>query len=94
MLFLDKENAEKVIGDVNRRIADMQDLAGEIDTLIVSRLPEYWKGVSADKAQDTYASEYKEFLHRKVPEMVTALKDYMQDCVRSIAEVDTQLAGK
>lgn len=94
MLYLDKPNAEKVISDVNKKIRDMEDIAKEIDRLIVSQLPEYWKGESADKTQSTYADEYKNFLQKKVPEMVSALKDYMQDCVKSIAAVDSQLAGR
>lgn len=93
-LYLDKSNAEKVISDVNNKIREMEDNAAQIDRLIASQLPEYWQGVSADKAQSTYADEYKNFLQRKVPEMVTALKDYMQDCVKSITDVDNQLAGK
>ena len=94
MLYLDKPNAEKVIGDVTGKIREMEDLAAQIDRLIANQLPEYWQGTSADKAQTTYADEYKSFLQKKVPEMVTALKDYMQDCVKSITDVDDQLAGK
>lgn len=94
MLYLDKPNAEKVIGDVTGKIREMEDLAAQIDRLIANQLPEYWQGASADKAQSTYADEYKSFLQKKVPEMVTALKDYMQDCVKSITDVDNQLAGK
>ena len=94
MLYLDKPNAEKVIGDVTGKIREMEELAVQIDRLIVNQLPEYWKGASADKAQSTYAEEYKNFLQKKVPEMVTALKDYMQDCVKNITDVDKQLAGR
>lgn len=94
MLYLDKPNAEKVIGDVTSKIREMEELAVQIDRLIVNQLPEYWKGASADKAQSTYAEEYKNFLQKKVPEMVTALKDYMKDCVKNITDVDNQLAGR
>lgn len=94
MLYLDKPNAEKVIGDVTGKIREMEELAVQIDRLIVNQLPEYWKGASAYKAQSTYAEEYKNFLQKKVPEMVTALKDYMQDCVKNITDVDNQLAGR
>ena len=94
MLFLDKPNADKVIGDVTNRIRDMEDLAKQIDGLIKNQLPNYWGGVSADKAQTTYDEEYKNFLQVKVPEMVSALKDYMDSCVKSITDVDNQLAGK
>lgn len=94
MLYLDRPSAEKVISDVTTKIREMEDIAVQIDRLIVNQLPEYWKGVSADKAQSTYADEYKNFLQKKVPEMVSALKDYMQDCVKSISDVDNQLAGK
>lgn len=94
MLYLDRPNAEKVISDVTTKIREMEDIAVQIDRLIVNQLPEYWKGVSADKAQSTYADEYKNFLQKKVPEMVSALKDYMQDCVKSISDVDNQLAGR
>ena len=94
MLYLDKPNAEKVIDNVKGKIDAMEELAAQIDRLIVTQLPEYWQGASADKAQSTYLDEYKSFLQKKVPEMVTALKDYMQDCVKSITDVDNQLAGK
>lgn len=94
MLYLDKPNAEKIIGEVKGKIIEMEELAAQIDRLIVTQLPEYWQGASADKAQSTYLDEYKSFLQKKVPEMVTALKDYMQDCVKSITDVDNQLAGK
>ncbi len=93
-LYLDKPNAENVIKDVTAKIREMEENANQIDRLIASQLPQYWKGVSADKAQSTYVDEYKNFLQKKVPEMVSALKDYMQECVKSIAEVDNQLAGK
>ncbi len=93
-LYLDKPNAENVINDVTAKIIAMEENANQMDRLIASQLPQYWKGVSADKAQSTYVDEYKNFLQKKVPEMVSALKDYMQECVKSIAEVDNQLAGK
>lgn len=94
MLFLDKPNADKVIGDVTTKIGEMEDLAKAIDRLIVNQLPNYWGGVSADKAQTTYNDEYKNFLQVKVPEMVSALRDYMDACVKNITDVDNQLAGK
>jgi len=93
MLYLDKASADKVITDVNTSISEMEEVARKIDNLIANQLPEYWKGVSADKAQSTYAEEYKDFLQRKVPEMVNALNDYMKQCVQSITDVDNQLAG-
>lgn len=78
----------------HRKSSSTLKVAVQIDRLIVNQLPEYWKGASADKAQSTYAEEYKNFLQKKVPEMVTALKDYMQDCVKNITDVDNQLAGR
>ncbi len=94
MLYLDRPSAEDVIGKVTVKIQEMKDVAGQIDRLIVQELPEYWKGVSSDKAQSTYAEEYKDFLQKKVPDMVSSLNEYMQGCVKSISEVDEQLAGK
>lgn len=94
MLYLDRPNAEKVISDVTKKIHDLETLAGEIDRLIQQQLPDYWKGVAADKAESTYVEQYKDFLQRKVPDMVGSLRDYMQDCVREISNVDSQLGGK
>ena len=93
-LYLEKERAEQIINNVKAQIDQLETTAKTIDKLIVSELPTAWKGVSASKTQSTYQEEYKTFLQRNVPDMVTALKDYMQQCVKSIAEVDRQLSGK
>ena len=93
-LYLDKANAENVVKKVNTNIEELERVANEIDKLITSELPNYWKGVSADKTQTTYQEDYKNFLQRKVPDMVTSLKDYMDGCVKAIAQVDQELAGK
>lgn len=37
MLYLDKPNAEKVIGDVTGKIREMEELAVQIDRLIVNQ---------------------------------------------------------
>lgn len=94
MLYLDRPSAEQVIKDVTAKIGDMETTAQEIHRLIVDQLPQYWKGVAADKAESTYLEEYKDFLQRRVPEMVGSLRDYMQECVKQISDVDSQLAGK
>ena len=92
-LFLDKGGADGIVRQVNEQIEALKQAAQAIDSKILSDLPNYWRGVSHDKAEATYLDEYKDFLSNKVPEMVDQLNKYMNDCVTAITDVDNQLAG-
>ncbi len=94
MLKLDRQGAENVIRNVKQQIDEMENVARQIDNLIKVQLPNYWEGDSATAAQNTYDSDYKNFLQRKVPDMVEELKNYMETCVKKIAETDSQLSGR
>ncbi len=94
MLKLDRPGAESVIRSVNQQISEMEAVASRINELIKNQLPNYWEGDSATAAQETYDTDYRDFLMRKVPEMVGELKNYMETCVNKIAETDSQLSGR
>lgn len=90
-LYLDRPGAEGVVSEINREIKALSEAAQNIDSCVLSKMPDYWRGASHTKLEQTYLSEYKDFMTNKVPAMVEQLKKYMQDCVQAIAEVDESL---
>ena len=93
-LFLDKAGAENVVSSVNQQIEALKEAAEKIDGDIMQQMPGYWQGNAHDKAESTYVDQYQNFLKVQVPDMVNQLNEFMRTCVQSIADVDTQLAGK
>lgn len=92
-LYLDKAGAMSVVQRINREIEALKETANNINVAVVQEMPNYWQGVSHDKAESTYDTDYRDFLMNKVPEMVDSLNQFMQQCVDAITDVDNQLAG-
>lgn len=92
-LYLDKDAADDEVKAINLQITALSDAADAIDQAM-GRLAEVWQGTSATKAQDTYATEYRNMLTEKIPETVGELRTFINDCVREISTTDSNLAGK
>ncbi len=52
------------------------------------------KSLLYDLVTKIYMEKYKNFLQKKIPEMVGAFKDYMKEYVKGISDVDAQPGGK
>ncbi len=92
-VYLDRVGVEECTGKIDKAIADLYDAAQRIDTTM-GQLPQYWQGSASDKAQGTYAEQYKTMLTKTVPEAVESFKKFISDCKQAIIDVDTQLSGK
>ncbi len=93
-LFLDKAGADGVVAAVKGEIEELKETAKRIDNSILKDLPTYWQGEAHDKTEMTYLDSYQKFLSVQIPDMVDQLKQYMEQCVQAITDVDHQLAGK
>lgn len=92
-VYLDRPGVEECTSAIAKQIEALITAATSIDTTM-GKLPEYWQGAAADKAQSTYAEEYKTMLTKTVPEAVEDFKKFIDSCKQAIIEVDTQLSGK
>lgn len=59
----------------------------------MDELPNYWEGAAYDNARSTYEEEYQTLLTTTVPEAVGNFRDYINQCMEKIIEIDEQLAG-
>lgn len=91
-IYLDRAGADTCVNQINTQVQELQEAARAIDSAMMN-LQEMWKGTSADKAQDTYATEFKQMLTETVPNAVDEFKQFMDSCVKAIYETDQQLSG-
>ncbi|HIR00335.1 MAG TPA: hypothetical protein IAB23_11765 [Candidatus Scybalocola faecavium] len=89
---VDRAGIEGCITKVNTAIEQLRDAASTINSSM-SDLPEYWEGAAYDKANSVYEEEYKDLLTQTVPEAVESFKEYINQCMEKIIELDEQLAG-
>lgn len=92
-IYLDKAEADSCVKNIERQIAQLQAAANTIDSTM-GRLSGAWKGSSADKAQNTYQTEFRTLLTRTIPNATTEFRRFMGDCVRSIYDTDQMLSGR
>jgi uncharacterized protein YukE len=93
VLYLEREGVDQCISKIETAIVELQTAAQNIEASM-NDLPNYWKGNSADKAQATYADEYRNLLAKTVPEAVENFKQYINQCKDQILEVDRLLSGQ
>lgn len=91
-VYLDRPGVEECTSAIGREIEALEGAAKSIDS-IMGKLTQYWQGAAADKAQATYAEEYKTMLTQTVPQAVEDFKKFIDGCKQAIIEVDTQLSG-
>ncbi len=91
-IYLDRGGAEGCVSKINAQIEALSSAAKAISDEMVN-IQEYWKGASADKAQNTYDSDYKSMIEKEIPNAVEEFKKFIDGCVQAISDTDEQLAG-
>jgi len=89
---VERSGIESCVGKVNSAIEQLKSAASEIDASM-NDLPNYWEGAAYDKARSIYEEEYQKFLAATIPEAVENFRDYINQCMNKILEIDEQLAG-
>lgn len=89
---VEKDGIEGCIKRVNEAIDELNRAAGEIQKAM-DELPEHWEGAAYNTARTTYEDEYQTLLTTTVPNAVVSFRDYINDCMAKIIEIDNQLAG-
>lgn len=80
------------IGKVNEAVIQLGEAAATIDKAMTA-LGDYWQGAAFDNAMGTYQDQYQTLLTATVPEAVESFRDYINDCMVKITDLDAQLAG-
>lgn len=91
-IYVEREGIEQCVSKIQAAIDELQSAATQIDGTM-GDITAYWKGNAADKAQATYAEEYKTLLTKTVPEQVDSFKRFIDECKKAIVETDAQLSG-
>lgn len=89
---VERSGIEGCVKKINDAIDQLTQAAQNIDKTM-DELPSYWEGAAYDKASNTYAEEYQTLLTTTIPESVESFKDYINQCMEKIIEIDEQLAG-
>lgn len=89
---VDKAGIEGCVSKVNVAIEALREAAKDINTSM-NELPNYWEGAAYDKARSTYEEEYQTLLTTTVPTAVENFRDYINQCMEKIIELDQQLSG-
>lgn len=89
---VERTGIEECVTKINSAIEELSSAAKNIDTSM-NDLPNYWEGAAYDKARTTYEEEYETLLTTTVPEAVGKFRDYINQCMEKIIEIDEQLAG-
>lgn len=92
-VYLDREGADGCVSRINTQIEALITAATTISKEMDS-LREFWQGASADKAQTTYESDYKNMIEKEIPESVDEFKQFIDACVQAIYDTDQQLSGQ
>ena len=59
----------------------------------MDELCNHWEGAAYNKAMSVYDEEYRDLLTKTVPEAVEEFKNYINQCMEMIIDLDNQLAG-
>lgn len=89
---VERSGIEDCIKKVNSAIEQLNSAAAEINSSM-NELPNYWEGAAYETARSTYEEEYQNLLTNTVPEAVSNFRDYINQCMEKIIEIDEQLAG-
>ena len=89
---VERAGIEECVKKINGAIESLMDAAKVIDSSM-NEIGSHWEGASATQAMETYQSEYQQLLTTTVPEAVSNFRDYINQCMEKIIEIDEQLAG-
>lgn len=89
---VEKSGIEECVKKINTAIEQLSQAASDIDSSM-NELPNHWEGAAYDKARATYEEEYQTLLIKTVPDAVGNFRDYINQCMDKIIEIDEQLAG-
>lgn len=89
---VERSGIEECIKKVNEAIDELINASSVIERSM-NELPNHWEGAAYDKARATYEEEYQTLLTTTVPEAVGSFRDYINQCMEKIIEIDEQLAG-
>ena len=89
---IERGGIEACVSKINGAIEELISAANTINATM-GEIGNSWEGAAYNKAMATYDSDYKDMLTNKVPEAVTSFKDYIDNCMKTIIELDEQLAG-
>ena len=91
-VFVEREGIESCMTKIAAAIDQLKQAAESIDKTM-AELPNYWQGDAYNKAEATYAEQYQTLLKTTVPTQVDEFKQFMDNCKKTIIDIDTQLAG-
>lgn len=89
-IYLNKEEADRCVDVIKRQVEVLGESAKEIDKTMED-LRNHWKGSSANKTQANYEDNYKNMLTQSIPDAVSELQKFVEDCTQAIFETDQQL---
>lgn len=89
---VERSGIESCISKVNTAIEALNDAARDVNQSM-NELPNYWEGAAYDKARSVYEEQYQKLLTTTVPQAVEDFRDYINQCMQKIIELDQQLAG-
>lgn len=89
---VERSGIESCISKVNTAIEALNDAARDVNQSM-NELPNYWEGAAYDKARSVYEEQYQQLLTTTVPKAVEDFRDYINQCMQKIIELDQQLAG-
>lgn len=90
---VERSGIEACINKVNIAIESLNQAASDINSSM-NDLPNYWEGAAYDNARNVYEEQYQQLLTTTVPKAVEDFRDYINQCMQKIIELDQQLAGK
>lgn len=80
------------IQSITNCIEQMQEEANSINN-VMYQLTENWDGDAYNETMSTYETEYKQKITVDIPERLNEFRDYINNCMNTITEVDASLAG-
>lgn len=89
---VERSGIESCISKVNVAIEALNQAAKDVNSSM-NDLPNYWEGAAYDKARSVYEEQYQQLLTTTVPKAVEDFRDYINQCMQKIIELDQQLAG-
>ena len=89
---VNRPGLEAQITSISNLINEMQDEAMRIDG-VMYQLTENWDGDAYNNTMSTYETDYKAKITCEIPERLNEFRDYINNCMNTIIEVDAQLAG-
>ncbi len=89
-LYLDRDAASGVISRMKQEISEMQASANRI-TARMNELRDAWQGISAERAQQTYETDYRKMLTTNIPDTMNRFSVFLDHCIAEIYRTDESL---